>query len=344
MVAVELGIVFVSLRRLVLYYTKRRLRLEVKTVFHISMILLTLAHLQWDAWCDDHYNAYDCQTDDDIILKPTMFSYATFRFFTPLMQVCLCCTVLLWCDFFYVYSDLPSGACLGELWPSFQTMNYETRRRARLVRAILYGFIFVDMAINLAVTLPIYFIPDQYSDGSDDPNWGTLLIEWYNDIKSFGCSAITLVAGIHMRNRLRLTGAIESTAKEALINRFNRRIAIIVTCNLLNILSTLALFSYFGTSVAEWLNTYGLVVFFIFNDVLPFDVVSIVLLVIMRKPPQVSRVDYTLDYTFLPALPSPTERGAEALGDSAGHSSDDDVAEQGEDVGQKVLLNPATAK
>ena len=48
MVAIEVGIVCVCVRRLVSYYTKRRLRLEVKTVFHLCMILLTLAHLQWD--------------------------------------------------------------------------------------------------------------------------------------------------------------------------------------------------------------------------------------------------------------------------------------------------------
>ena len=48
---------------------------------------------------------------------------------------------------------------------------------------------------------------------------------------------------------------------------------------------------------------------------------SIVLLVIMRKPPQVSRVDYTYDYTHVPALPPPVERRPDSFTYSSGRAS-----------------------
>ena len=76
-----------------------------------------------------------------------------------------------------------------------------------------------------------------------------------------------------MRKRLKITGAIDSASKELLITRFNRRVAIIVTCNLCNVLSAFAIFGYFGGAVVRWFNGDGLVLFYVLDDILPFDVV-----------------------------------------------------------------------
>ena len=110
----------------------------------------------------------------------------------------------------------------------------------------------VDVAINLICTLPIFLEPENYIDGTSEQDLGETLIEWYHDFASLASSMITLIAGLYMRDRLLKTGAIDSGSKEKMINKFNQRIAIIVICNILNTISSFAIYGYFGSDFEKW--------------------------------------------------------------------------------------------
>ena len=106
--------------------------------------------------------------------------------------------------------------------------------------------------MKLIATMPIYFYPSEYAEGSLDRTTGEDFIEWYHILGSLSVSGITFLAGNRMRWRLLESGAFDDASKAKVVKRFNMRIFVIVGCNLLNIFCVLALFGWFGDGAANW--------------------------------------------------------------------------------------------
>jgi len=284
---------------------------QIKTAFHICLLLFCCLTLPFSTFCDVNYDIWQCDVgSDDPRYDISWAYYALRRLASPLLLICLSMMIYSWASFLRETDNMRASMA-----PVSSRGNASEAQYLK-VALVLINLVCTVSAIVYAISL---FSPDKgdsenvnRNDQKEDFSIGTYM-NWMID----GCISLLLILvtlgfGLRLQSRIANTNIFNQQDRFAILVRLNTTLAIMTVCAICGVYMSFVncvpfIFNSKSGLGYRYLQHHQ-VTFTVLNELIPRGGMTFSLLYLMRTPP----------------APPPPETSAPTYGHYAALEDDDD--------------------
>eukprot|EP00618_Florenciella_parvula_P024488 CAMPEP_0119485912 /NCGR_PEP_ID=MMETSP1344-20130328/12465_1 /TAXON_ID=236787 /ORGANISM="Florenciella parvula, Strain CCMP2471" /LENGTH=389 /DNA_ID=CAMNT_0007520617 /DNA_START=59 /DNA_END=1229 /DNA_ORIENTATION=- len=296
LILLNFGIACVAAYRLFDYQRKEVLRLgEIKSTFHMVLLLYSVLNFPQDMFCDVHYKLWQCDAKDSSSEVLNWEVYSLGRLASPLLTMCLSMMVVTWSDF------LRETKYISELVPksidAAPGSAFTLRRKLLVVNALC-------MLMAIIYAAPIFFDPSSSHWKSDDDkqsrrqySW-LVYVDWLLDtLVNFVIMGFMLMYVYRLQRRIRATVVFDQADRNGILGRLFLTVGFMLMCNISIMTGNFVLLSpviFPGGQLAGLLHWYSdHYLLFSVMVYMPKYFVCYCLLYLMRTPPAKAAINYS---------------------------------------------------
>mmetsp|Transcript_58038 Transcript_58038/g.160452 ORF Transcript_58038/g.160452 Transcript_58038/m.160452 type:complete len:363 (+) Transcript_58038:246-1334(+) len=289
--------------RLIDYRRRGVLRFgEIKTAFHISLLVYGALGLPYDMFCLVNYDVWQCDVVPGMFGYDIVFQswtvYSLDRLVAPLLTVALSLTVLSWSDFVrhgetrLVISELMHQGSRGD--------DDRAAVLAFRLRAALFVINAICILVAAAVAVPILLEPSR-AESAQSQFSGLVYVNWIMDnVVSAVITFLMLYYGIRLQKRIRKSSAFDQVDRDGILRQIVCILTFMTICQVVRLVGvSILLYPFFDPDMSLGVMTFRFYqehqILFTFTTVLPKELLAMSLLYLMRVPPRKPFVSYAID-------------------------------------------------